>query len=189
MARIEFASNYLESAMKLEATEIVDAKVFYFHFRSEDGEHSVFSAVLEPSYGVLAIISNTGQWSSAWPHKEKWGTETFEEFLCNQRPAQLTSALMGASFYEIDFEATAGCLVGLAPDLDEEIADFIGDLHALGIVAAELESVSIDLLRSAVTGPLCDSIQFKTTEQATMMVAEVMPCLQNQIRPKNLSIC
>jgi len=35
-------------------------------------------------YGVLSIYSDIGSWSHAWPNgKSCWGTETFEDFLCD----------------------------------------------------------------------------------------------------------
>jgi hypothetical protein len=175
--------------MELEATEITDAKVYYFHFRGDSGEHEVFTVIIEPSYGMISIISDSAGWTNTWPRKEQWGTSTFNEFLCARPAKWLTSKIMGTSFYEIDFDATQNNLTVIAPDMVDDTELLMADLRQLGLVAASMETDYTDRLSSCMMHPLTDAVLFKATKNACMIAAEVLPCLQSQISPKNLHVC
>lgn len=176
--------------MELQGIETTWAKTFYLHFDSPNGDIQTFVAILEPSKGMLTIITGSSRWSTAWPEPMHWGTETFEEFLCARPASWITSKVMGNGAQEIDFEKTERFLRKEVPNLKDSINSLLYGLRTIGLRATQLPTAGNDELEMAMgLDCLADVVFYKPTSEAVILAAEVIPCLQKEINPNRLRVC
>lgn len=177
----------------------VVGRVFHIHIHAEteDGPADIVADVaLEPSMGLLMIAAGDLAVAKSWPHRDQWGTNTFEEFLCSRRPDWIVEKLLGDNGAIFDAERTKDVLLDACSN--ESIADifnFVEHIDSHGEIRSTGD-VLADSLEEYLEGPIDGYIMMRPTGFAEFLIEKVVPALLERIAPPevvtnqtNLKLC
>lgn len=161
-------------------------RVFHMHVQvmTEDGPDEIIAdVVIEPATGLLMVTAGGVAASTQWPYPDRWGTETFEEFLCQRTPSWITGQLLGDDAMIFDPKRTAEALLSVVGDkMHHEISEFIRHIDECGDVRETGEEVA-QKIQDELDEPIDGWVMMQPTGFAQFLIQGVLPSLQERIAP------
>jgi len=174
-------------------------RVFHMHVnvQTEDGPQELSAdIVIEPRRGLLMVSAGGLATAGHWPHPERWGTRTFEEFLCSRTPSWIVGKMLGDDTMIFDSERTHDILVEACGEgFRDAIAEFVQCIDDSGDILEDGEEVA-ERIQAELDEPLDGWIFMKPTGFATFLIEAVIPKVLSHIAPPpivtkqtNLKLC
>ena len=177
----------------------VVGRIFHMHIHAdtENGPTNIVADVaMEPSMGLLMIAAGDLAVSKSWPHRDQWGTNTFEEFLCSRTPSWIAEKLLGENGAIFDPERTTEVLLEACGN------EYIADIHAFmehidehGEIRCTGESLAYSL-EDQLDDTADRYIMMQPTGFAEFLIQSVLPELLERLAPPpivtnqtNLKLC
>jgi hypothetical protein len=174
-------------------------RIFHIHVqaKTEDGvEDIVANVAMEPSMGLLLISAGEAAAVGSWPDRTRWGTKTFEEFLCSRTPSWVVGKILGRDAMVFDGDRTRAALIEVCGDKHIHLIDkLLAHVDSYGEILDAGKEYS-DELDEILEEPVDGFIFMETTGFADFMINGVLPALFNRIKPPplvtnqtNLKLC
>ncbi len=174
-------------------------RIFHMHIQSEteDGvEDIVADIAMAASMGLLMITAGGVAVSGSWPDREKWGTNTFEEFLCSRTPSWITGKMMGKDAMTFDYDRTRDVLLDVCDNRDiADVHNFLEHVDSDGEILPSGQPLA-DSLGEGLQEPVDGFIFMQPTGFAEFLIEGVLPAFLEQIAPPpvvkdqtNLKLC
>ena len=164
----------------------VAGKIFHMHIHAdtEDGPMEIIADVaLEPSMGLLIIAAGDLAVSKSWPHRDQWGTKTFEEFLCSRTPSWIASKMLGDNAMIFDEESTKETLLeACGSKFIADISNLVENINSHGMIIPSGQNIA-DSLQDVLPESLDSYIMMTSTGFAEFLIEGVLPALLERIAP------
>ena len=156
----------------------------YIQAETEDGmEDIVANVAMEPSMGLLMITAGGVAVAGSWPDREKWGTSTFEEFLCSRTPSWITGKMMGDDAMTFDYDRTRAALLDVCKNSDiADVHNFLEHVDSDGEIHPSGQQLA-DSLGDGLQEPVDGFIFMQTTGFAEFLIEGGLPAFLEKIAP------